>query len=146
MTNEVREKSFDCVKWTREVRNRHYEETKHMSYEEWRNWLDEKLVNNPLLADTKAVAPASSRWRDHGFHRTGDQAETQVVVVITHDETSGAYAARALGGAISAEGASVEEIRANAKAAVMRYLEATDPLPRPKFMCLRFLHDEAIAI
>ena len=40
MTNEIREKSFDCVKWTREVRDRHYEETKDMSFEEWRRgWM-----------------------------------------------------------------------------------------------------------
>ena len=49
MTNEIREKSFDCVKWTREVRDRHYEETKDMSFEEWRRWLDERLSANPLM-------------------------------------------------------------------------------------------------
>ena len=146
MTNEIREKSFDCVKWTREIRDRHYEETKHMSYDEWRNWLDERLSKNPLVANLKAVAPPSSRWRDHGFHQSGDRAETQIVVLVAHDEASGVYTARALGGAISAQGSTTEEIRAKAKEAVMRYLEATDPLPRPKFICLRFLQDEAIAI
>ena len=130
MTNEVREKSFDCLKWTWEVRDRHYEEIKHMSYEEWRSWLDKRLSNNPLLADVKTVAPTSRRWRDHGLHRAEDRAETQVVVAITRDETSEANTACAVEGAIRAQGASVEEIRANAKAAATRYLDATDP-PAP---------------
>ena len=95
MVTDKSEKQFDCVKWTREVRDRHYEETKHMSFEEWRSWLDEKLSNNSLLANAKAVAPMSSRWHNHGFHRTGDHADTQVVVEITRDKISGSYSAYA---------------------------------------------------
>ena len=42
------------------------------------------------------------------------------------------------------QGGSVEEVRANVKAAVDRYLDDTKLLPRPKFIRLRFVRDEVI--
>ena len=146
MTNEIREKSFDCVKWTREVRDRHYEETKDMSFEEWRRWLDERLSANPLMAKMKErmVEPSDSRRHDHEAHGIGDRDETQVTVEITRDEASGGYMASAMEGGIHVQGGSVEEVRANVKAAVDRYLDDTGLLPRPKFIRLRFVRDEVI--
>ena len=146
MTNEIREKSFDCVKWTREVRDRHYEETKDMSFEEWRRWLDERLSTNPLIAKMKErmVEPLGSRRRDHEAHGIGDRDETQITVEITRDEAGGGYMASAMEGGIHAQGDSVEEVRANVKAAVDRYLDDTGLLPRPKFIRLRFVRDEVI--
>ena len=48
------------------------------------------------------------------------------------------------GGGIHVQGGSVEEVRANVKAAVDRYLDDTKLLPRPKFIRLRFVRDEVI--
>ena len=61
MTNETREKSFDCVKWTRERRNRMYEETKDMSSEERRRWYKSQRPTDPFLAELydRARPPAS---------------------------------------------------------------------------------------
>ena len=146
MTNEIREKSFDCVKWTREVRDRHYEETKDMSFEEWRRRLDERLSTNPLMAKMKErmVEPLGSRRHDYEAHGLGDRDETQVTVEIIRDEAGGGYMASAMEGGIHVQGGSVEEVRANVKAAVDRYLDDTRLLPRPKFIRLRFVRDEVI--
>ena len=146
MTNETREKSFDCVKWTRERRNQMYEETKNMSSGERRRRRNSRRPTDPFLAKLhdRAKPPPSSRWRDQGSHVVGGRKATQLIVEIAQDEPSDEYRASALGGAIQARGASLEEIRVNVKAAVDRYLKDTDPLPRPKFIRLRFLRDEVI--
>ena len=39
MTDKAVEKPFDCVQWTRNIRNQRYEETKHMSREQRLHWL-----------------------------------------------------------------------------------------------------------
>lgn len=45
-----KEKDFDCVKWTREVRDRIYEETKHMTLSEYRQWLESRRPTQGVLA------------------------------------------------------------------------------------------------
>lgn len=146
MANRQAEKSFDCVKWTREVRDRMYEETKHMSFDEWRSWLDERLATNPLAKNARIMTPPSTRWQDHGTHRVDGRDETQVLIEITHDGASGLYTANALRGRIHTQGASLDEIRANVKQAVDRYLDDTAPMARPKYICMRFLRDEVIPV
>ena len=42
MKSEPREKKFDCVKWTREVRDRINEQIADMSGEELREWLSQR--------------------------------------------------------------------------------------------------------
>ena len=49
--SETAPKKFDCVKWTREIRDRIYEETKDMSYEERRRWSAERIRRDPFLAE-----------------------------------------------------------------------------------------------
>ena len=46
----TKEKDFDCVKWTREVRDRIYEETKHMTLAEYRQWLESGRPTQGALA------------------------------------------------------------------------------------------------
>ena len=50
MTGEAEKKSFDVMKWLRETRDRHYEETKDMTPEERLRWL-KKRPADPVLAD-----------------------------------------------------------------------------------------------
>ena len=50
MTREGTPKKFDCVKWTREVRDRIYEETRDMTREERRRWSEARIRSDPLLA------------------------------------------------------------------------------------------------
>ena len=49
MKTEYGEKAFDCVKWTRQVRDRIHEETAGMSYEELRKWYSRRPTD-PALA------------------------------------------------------------------------------------------------
>ena len=49
MTSESREKEFDCVKWTREVRDRINDQIADMSGEELREWLSQRPTD-PVLA------------------------------------------------------------------------------------------------
>ena len=50
MKSESRKKkTFDCVKWTREVRDRINEEIADMSGEELRDWLSQRPTD-PVLA------------------------------------------------------------------------------------------------
>lgn len=148
MTDESRQKSFDCVRWTRKIRDQMYEETKHLSPEQRLQRLRSSRPKHPVLAKMwdSAKRPPSSRWRDHGTHRVNGRDETQVVIEISKDEATGRYAANALEGCIRAEGDSLDEIRANVKQAVDRYLDDTAPMARPKYLCLRFLRDEVIPI
>ena len=50
MQNEAGKKSFDVMKWLRETRDRHYEETKDMTPEERLRWL-KKRPTDPRLAE-----------------------------------------------------------------------------------------------
>ena len=58
-------KEFDCVKWTRKVRNQIYEETKHMSWEEYRQWLRRRRPTHAKLAELwdKAIPPREAARR-----------------------------------------------------------------------------------
>ena len=49
MMSEPGEKKFDCVKWTREVRDRINEEIADMSGEELREWFSQR-PKDPILA------------------------------------------------------------------------------------------------
>jgi len=63
MQSETAIKSFDCVKWTRETRDRISAEIKDMSDEELRRWLEERRPHDPFLAvlfDRK-TSPKGSR-------------------------------------------------------------------------------------
>ena len=51
MKTETGAKKFDCVKWTREVRDRIYEETKDMSAEERQRWREARIRKDPLLSE-----------------------------------------------------------------------------------------------
>ncbi len=146
MSNETAKKTFDCVAWTRKVRDEMYEETKHLSPDERLAWRASRRPTDPVLARMwdNAKPPPDTRWREHGTHRVDGRDETQVVIEIAHDEATGRYTASALADAIHAEGDSLDAIRANVKQAVDQYLDDTAPLSRPKYICLRFLRDEVI--
>ena len=157
MTSETRQKSFDCVKWTRERRDRMYEETKNMSPEERRRWSESLRPTDPLLADLYDRAkPPASRRHDQGSpavgraaddaHTTGEHIVTEIMFEVSEDGVDGGYAASAPGYGIHTQGDSIEEVRASVKETVDRYLEDTMPLPRPKFIRLRFVRDEVIEV
>ena len=146
MDDGTRRKSCDCVQWTRNVRDRMYEETKHMSPEERLDWQRSQRPADPILARMwdNAKPPRSARGLDRGTDRLDGPDDTQVVIEITQNDTTGHYTASALESRIRAQGDSLDEIRANVKQAVNRYLDATAPADRPKYICLRFLRDEVI--
>ena len=50
MKSETDEKPFDCVKWTRKVRDRINAEIRDMSYEEERRYFNRRPTN-PFLAE-----------------------------------------------------------------------------------------------
>lgn len=134
------------MQWTRKVRDKMYEETKHLSRDQWLDWLRSRRPSDPVLAkmwDNAKLLP-SSRWSGDGTHRVNGRDETQVLIEVTQDETTGRYIASALAGSIRAQGDSLDEIRTNVKRAVDQYLDDTAPMTRPKYICLRFLRDEVI--
>ena len=51
MNRETRVKSFDCVKWTRETRDRINAEIKDMSHEELSTWFESRRPTDPFLAE-----------------------------------------------------------------------------------------------
>ena len=50
MANETKENKFDCVKWTREVRDQISAEIAGMSFEERQRRLDRIVRENPFYA------------------------------------------------------------------------------------------------
>ena len=46
-------RKFDCIRFVREARARIHEETKHMSAEEFTQWLHSRRPTNPKLAALK---------------------------------------------------------------------------------------------
>ena len=55
--------SFDCIRFVREARARIHEETKHMSAEEFVQWLHSRRPTDPELAAMKdrKVTPRGTR-------------------------------------------------------------------------------------
>ncbi len=62
MKTKAGEKAFDCVKWTREVRDRINEEIADMSGADLREWFAQRPAD-PLLAKLfdRRTAPAGDR-------------------------------------------------------------------------------------
>ena len=67
MTSENRTKSFDCVKYTREIRDRISAEIAGLSYEELRQWLDERAQKDPMFERIRQSR--IRRHRDHAADR-----------------------------------------------------------------------------
>ena len=63
MQSETGIKSFDCVKWTRETRDRISAEIRDMSDEEFRRWLEARRPKDPFLAELfdRKASPKGSR-------------------------------------------------------------------------------------
>ena len=64
MESEAGDKSFDCVKMTREIRDKIYEKTKHMSRSEIIEWYNAVTLEDPFFArlpEAKIVNPAKRR-------------------------------------------------------------------------------------
>ena len=63
MTTETPAKSFDCIRFVREARARIHEETKHMTAEEFVQWLRTRRPTDPKLAAMKdrSVPPSGRR-------------------------------------------------------------------------------------
>ena len=67
MPSEAKAKSFDVIKWLRQVRDQHYEETKDMSWEERKAWYA-RPSGDPVLdewfAGLRRVRPVAPRPRE----------------------------------------------------------------------------------
>lgn len=63
MQSETGIKSFDCVKWTRETRDRISAEIRDMSDEELHRWLQARCPQDPFLAALfdRKTSPKGSR-------------------------------------------------------------------------------------
>ena len=64
MENEAGGKSFDCVKMTREIRDKIFEKTKHKSRSEIIEWYNSVTLEDPFFArlrEAKIVKPAKRR-------------------------------------------------------------------------------------
>lgn len=63
MTKETPGEPFDCIRFVREARARIHEETKHMTAEEFVQWLRSRRPTNPELAAMKdrSVLPSGRR-------------------------------------------------------------------------------------
>lgn len=149
MADSFPRKSFDCVQWTRNVRNRMYEETKHMSPEERVEWYRSRRPTNPGLArmwDNAKPPPGSPRGKDHRTQREDVHQGPRLLIEVVHYGAAGRYIANSMDGCIHTQADSLDEIRANVKQEVDRHLEATAPTPRPKYICMRFLRDEVIPV
>ncbi len=53
MTTNKKEKEFDAVKMMREIRNKIYLETKDMTFEEFRKYIDSALAKKARLIGQK---------------------------------------------------------------------------------------------
>ena len=73
MTPQTGEKPFDVMKWLRETRARHYEETKDMSWEERCEWYSRR-PKDPVLARLldRRKAPEGGRVRAQAAEERGD--------------------------------------------------------------------------
>ncbi len=58
---EKAEKKFDCIQFTREVRRKIYEETKHMSHEELSEYYRAYCESDPLWKRLKAREAEQAR-------------------------------------------------------------------------------------
>jgi len=58
-------RGFNCIRFVREVRTRNDEQTKDMSWEDYRQWLDSRRPTNPQLtaAWDPAIAPREAALR-----------------------------------------------------------------------------------
>lgn len=65
MNRETRVKSFDCVKWTRETRDRINAEIKDMSHEELSRWFESRRPTDPFLAELYDQRTPPTRARGH---------------------------------------------------------------------------------
>ena len=148
MNDRFPRKSFDCVQWTRNVRNRMYEETKHMTPEERVEWRRSKRPTDPFLARMwdNAEGRREGRENDDGAQQADVFEGPRLLIEVVHYEAAGRYIANSWDGCIHAQADSLDEIRANVKQEVDRHLEATAPTPRPKYICMRFLRDEVIPV
>ena len=63
MKTEVKEKAFDCVKWTRRTRDRISAEIRDMSREELGRWFEDRRPTDPFLAELfdRREAPKGDR-------------------------------------------------------------------------------------
>lgn len=63
MTGEAPPRGFDCLRFVREARARIHEETKHMTAEEFVQWLRSRRPTDPELAAMKdrSVLPSGRR-------------------------------------------------------------------------------------
>ena len=63
MQSETGIKSFDCVKWTRQTRDRISAEIRDMSDEEVRRWLEAWRPQDPFLAELfdRKTSPKGNR-------------------------------------------------------------------------------------
>jgi hypothetical protein len=59
--NETKEKSFDCVRSMRQIRDRLSEELAGMSYDEIETWLRSHRYSDPLLQRLADKAKAANR-------------------------------------------------------------------------------------
>ena len=78
MTGEAEKKSFDVMKWLRETRDRHYEETKDMTPEERLRWL-KKRPTDPVLAEffDRIKAPETVRTAVRGSGTSETQRDDE---------------------------------------------------------------------
>ena len=72
MITEDGGKAFDCVKWTRQIRDQIHEETAGMSHEERREWYSRRPTD-PVLARLfdRRKAPAGRRAPDEAVSGRG---------------------------------------------------------------------------
>ncbi len=66
----TQEKAFDCVKWTREVRDRINEKIADMSYAELSQWLEEGVRKNPFFSRIPVARKPPSRALRREHRRT----------------------------------------------------------------------------
>lgn len=52
-TNKMKEKEFDAVKMMRDIRDKIHSETKGMTFEQLRNYIDSKLASKARLIGKK---------------------------------------------------------------------------------------------
>lgn len=157
-----RPRAFDCVKWTREIRDRAYERTKHMSHEERRQQLNEGLQSDPFfsrLSKSRIVRPHRSREPSDGTgpSPTGgqqimsdtltDRSERKMdiheIIFEVTEAPDGGYDARALGYDIFTQGDDWDDLKQMVRDAVRCHF---DDAHRPTVIRLHFVRHEAIAV
>lgn len=168
MSSEAKAKPFDCVKWTRETRDRINAEIRDMSHEEIRRYFNRRPTN-PILAELfdrrqdpailRASAQAAKNRAASGsvkrrldepssdpsdkLDRNEEKVKRNEIIFEVTEAPEGGFDARAIGHALFTRGEDWDDLKEMVRDAVRCHFVGDDT---PGVIRLQYVRDEAIAV